>query len=206
MREQESGAKERILETAIRLFARKGYAATSLRELTSEAGANLSMVNYYFGSKQGVLEALFDRFTGNVLEMLGEMNALEGPFEERFRACVRRIVGILRADPDLTRVVLSELPVDEPGFVEFKAERAQRMLELMEELLPGPTEGRTFDVHTLGPAIAGAVTWFFLMRPLYERAFDFDLDEAFYERYVDDVTDLLLYGILRRPKPESKSS
>lgn len=53
--------KERILDAAERLFADKGFDATSMRLITAAAGVNLAAVNYHFGSKAGLLEAVFRR-------------------------------------------------------------------------------------------------------------------------------------------------
>ena len=51
--------QERILDSAEKLFASKGYEGTSMRMITSEAGANLAAVNYHFGSKEDLARALF---------------------------------------------------------------------------------------------------------------------------------------------------
>ena len=53
--------KERILDAAERLFAEQGFAATSLRAITSGAEANLAAVNYHFGSKEALIAAVFSR-------------------------------------------------------------------------------------------------------------------------------------------------
>jgi AcrR family transcriptional regulator len=53
--------KERILDAAERLFAAEGFHNTSLRGLTAAAGVNLAAVNYHFGSKEALLEAVFER-------------------------------------------------------------------------------------------------------------------------------------------------
>jgi len=53
--------KERILDTAERLFAEQGYTATSLRSIIAEAGVNLAAVHYHFHSKEALLEALILR-------------------------------------------------------------------------------------------------------------------------------------------------
>ncbi len=53
--------KTRILDTAEVLFAERGYSATSLRDITAEAGVNLAAVNYHFGSKEALLAAVFER-------------------------------------------------------------------------------------------------------------------------------------------------
>ena len=52
----------RILETAGSLFAERGYAETSLRTITSAANVNLAAVNYHFGSKKALIQAVFARF------------------------------------------------------------------------------------------------------------------------------------------------
>lgn len=51
--------RTRILEAAERLFAQKGHESTSLREITTEAQVNLSSVNYHFGSKEGLIQAVY---------------------------------------------------------------------------------------------------------------------------------------------------
>lgn len=53
--------RERILDVAERLFASQSFAAVSVRQLTAEAGVNLAAINYYFGSKSGLLKAVFLR-------------------------------------------------------------------------------------------------------------------------------------------------
>lgn len=47
-----------LLETAERLFAERGYGATSLRAIMAEAGTNVAAVNYHFGSKDALLAEL----------------------------------------------------------------------------------------------------------------------------------------------------
>lgn len=53
--------KTRILDAAEHLFARDGFHSTSLRTITCQAQANLAAVNYHFGSKDALLQAVFER-------------------------------------------------------------------------------------------------------------------------------------------------
>lgn len=53
--------RQRILDTAERLFADQGFHATTLRQITSEAGVNLAAVNYHHGSKDALILAVFQR-------------------------------------------------------------------------------------------------------------------------------------------------
>lgn len=65
--------RERLLHVAIRLFAEKGIDAVSMRTINTEAGSkNKSAVHYHFGSKLGIVEAIF--------EMLNDK--LSQPFED----------------------------------------------------------------------------------------------------------------------------
>ena len=47
------------MEAAERLFAEKGFAGTSVRDIAEAASVNLAMISYYFGSKEKLLEAMF---------------------------------------------------------------------------------------------------------------------------------------------------
>jgi len=53
--------RTRILDAAEELFMLHGFEATSMRQLTARAGANLAAVNYHFGSKDALIEAVFRR-------------------------------------------------------------------------------------------------------------------------------------------------
>lgn len=53
--------KDRILDVAEQLFAEHGFGATSMRAITNEAGVNLAAINYHFGSKEGLVQAIFSR-------------------------------------------------------------------------------------------------------------------------------------------------
>jgi TetR/AcrR family transcriptional regulator len=66
--------KDHILDVAERVFADLGYEGASTRLISGEAGVNMAMLNYYFGSKEGLFIAIFERkilFFQNLLQHLG---------------------------------------------------------------------------------------------------------------------------------------
>ena len=75
--------KERILDAAETLFMEHGYEATSLRALTAAAGVNLAAVNYHFGTKeelfQAVLTRRLDPMNQRRLELLTRLEAESAP-------------------------------------------------------------------------------------------------------------------------------
>lgn len=52
-------ARSRLLHAAVRLFAEKGFANTSTRELAMAAGVNIASISYYFGDKAGLYRAAY---------------------------------------------------------------------------------------------------------------------------------------------------
>jgi AcrR family transcriptional regulator len=86
--------REQILDTAERLFADQGIGAVSLRSITAEAGVNLAAIHYYFGSKEALVVAVFDRRVVKLneerLALLDEVERAAGdgplPIEDLLRA------------------------------------------------------------------------------------------------------------------------
>ena len=74
----ETDTRSRILDAAERLFVEHGLDATTLRMITAEAKANLAAVNYHFGSKEALIEAVFRRrLTGLNEQRLAALSAYE---------------------------------------------------------------------------------------------------------------------------------
>ncbi len=108
---EEGGTREKIMDAAEDLFIEKGYSATSLRAIATAAGVNLAATNYHFGSKFGLLTAVFHRRIKPIDdERLAALDRLE---DEEADPTVRQIMTaflspILRADND--PVLLDKLP------------------------------------------------------------------------------------------------
>jgi AcrR family transcriptional regulator len=72
--------REAILDGAFRLFAERGYAATSLAEIAAGAGVATSTIYVYFASKLDILFALYRPWLTDRLERLAaEVGAMGGP-------------------------------------------------------------------------------------------------------------------------------
>lgn len=194
--------RDRVLEAAAALFAEKGFGGTGMRELARRAGVALSMINYYFGSKQGVLEELLDdqhdRYLTAVRSALESADTVEG----KVRAWVRAAVTVARHQGAAMKVAFIDLPREAPGVLEQKASRIHEVAQLMATHVFGPV-GRTGDMHFLGPAMGNAVMSHFMVRPMLEQVVDgMPTDDRFFERYVEVISQQLLYGLVGRPPPD----
>lgn len=92
----------RILDTAEVLFAERGFAETSLRHITSKAKVNLAAVNYHFGSKKSLIQAVFARYLTPFTERFhGALDELEAryaggviPLEELLETMARTVLEV----------------------------------------------------------------------------------------------------------------
>lgn len=73
-----------ILKTAEELFAVKGFDGTSVRDIADEAGVNVSMISYYFRSKEKLMEALFEYRMGHIIMRVETLlkDTLMGPLQK----------------------------------------------------------------------------------------------------------------------------
>ncbi len=126
--------RRRILDAAVRAFARKGYHACRVGEIASEAGVAYGLVYHYFTSKDEILETIFrDTWT----QMLTAIEAVEQegvPAADQLRKVAAIVLRTWKRDPDLVRVLVREVTrsphiqreVDE---IEQAYEALQRIVE-----------------------------------------------------------------------------
>lgn len=97
----------RLLEAAIRLFAHRGFAGASTRQIASEAGVNIATINYHFGGKQGLYQATIDRLYELALGLdPTPLSFVEGTAAERLEALVRLLYRFCREHRDHVRLLM----------------------------------------------------------------------------------------------------
>ncbi|KHT19435.1 TetR/AcrR family transcriptional regulator [Pectobacterium brasiliense] len=112
-KEKEADIKQRILREAITIFACKGSELTTIREITEATNVNVASVNYYFGSKEGLLRAVLDNVLGPLNDertrLLDEVEKTnhgdELPVAALLDALLRPLVKTART-PDGGRIVV----------------------------------------------------------------------------------------------------
>lgn len=125
MGKEEEHVKKRILNATKKLTARKGFDATTVREICAEAEANLSLVSYYYGGKEHVFEAMLDAFIP--ITQASAILAERRPKPvEGVCTLVREIVYFRRSDPEIARVIHQELTRETP-----------RTQQVRERIMPG---------------------------------------------------------------------
>lgn len=87
----ELDTRNRLIEVAGSIFAKKGFRAATIREICDQAGANLAAVNYHFRDKEGLYEAVLGSTIRTALERYPADGGVsrEAPVEQRLEGVVR---------------------------------------------------------------------------------------------------------------------
>jgi AcrR family transcriptional regulator len=93
-------AREQLIAAATRIFAAKGYAAATTREICEAASANVAAIHYYFGDKEGLYRAVLMRPITEMAEAFGRFDDPALSFEESMRMFLGPFLGDLSQSAD----------------------------------------------------------------------------------------------------------
>ncbi len=98
-------ARERLLEAGIALFAKKGYASTSVREIVARAGVTKPVLYYYFKNKEGLFRAILDMAADLQEAVLTEVLETPGSVLERLVYLFRQVYQGVLQNQDLFKMI-----------------------------------------------------------------------------------------------------
>ncbi|AWP82422.1 TetR/AcrR family transcriptional regulator [Bordetella bronchiseptica] len=213
-----TSTREIILETAEQLFAQQGHDGTSMRQITSAAGVNLAAVNYHFGSKEALVQAVLKRRLEEVnrerLRLLDELEAAAGGTPLKPSQIVDAFFGTLlrlAASPDHAGKsflpLLERTMTDPSGFIrtlfaEEYADVMERYKNALFAALPGVPRAEImwrfqFMLGATSYAIMGTDTLRFVTGWTFDQAEPPDNPHWLLPRLLS-----FLLGGLRAPLPE----
>ncbi len=205
--------RERILDDAERLFAEKGFAAVSIREITSAAKSNLAAVNYYFGNKHNLYltifrerwikrakrvrqcftQALADHPESEISDVITAManSFLEGPLSEEERRNHIQLFQRELMDPgEALNMVVGE--VIGPYIRELTG--------LIRKNTGKTVSNERMKLTVL--SILGIILYFSFSRPVVSQVMGREYDESFKSDLISHITAFALNGInplVRKP-------
>ncbi len=170
--------RERLLRSAIQVFAERGYAGGTIRDICRRAQANLASVHYYFGDKQGLYVAIFDQVSGLFRERRARYLPSAAPAAARLRvyiqAALEEILGGKGGSgnsADLSAIYLAEMAhptevLDQIVALHIKPNNDE-LLNIVADLLELGTEDPL--VSDAAASVSGQILRYFLARPLISR-------------------------------------
>ena len=132
------GTRQRILDVALQLFAERGYAGTSIRDLAEALDITKAAVYYHFSAKEQIAAALLEPFVRDLDAVAAETEAAAQPVDPR--ALLRRLHEVIRASGQALAVAFSD-PSPAAACASLHDE-ALRAGERLANALAGPGAGR----------------------------------------------------------------
>ena len=149
---KQSDNRETLLQTALELFAARSYDAVGVQEIVTRAGVTKPTLYHYFGSKEGLLQALLERNYGSMLSGLGQAAAYQGDLIKSLTELAGCWITQARACEDFfhLRLGLAFLPVAHPTrrLIAPWQEQIRQVLEAL-FIAAVPQHGNLRGHHTL---------------------------------------------------------
>jgi len=121
----DANARPEIVRVATRMFARQGFAGTSLQSIATEVGIRKPSVLYHFSSKKILREAVLNELLAHWNTRLPEILAVATSGTHRFTALMDEVINFFRADPNRALLIMREV-VDRPNETKEKVGLAIR--------------------------------------------------------------------------------
>lgn len=163
---READVRGRIFLSALRCFSQKGFAATSLREVSEEAGTTKPMIYYYFGSKEGLYASIVRQILEEMAAGIRSRLPASAPLEDRVIAYCERYLDYFLQQEDIIALVLREVfGLGGVPMAEFSQGLGDRVRQPLDEMLQEGMEKGVLvadDVWTCATAITGILNMFIL--------------------------------------------
>jgi len=192
------------MEASEKLFADKGFEGTSVRDIAEGAGVNLAMISYYFGSKEKLMEAMFDHRASSSILQLEEMvqDRHLSPLQ-KVEKLIDRYIDKLLSHQCFHRIMVREQMVNNNGLI---AERIQeikkRNQSLIKELIAqGQRSGefrKNVDVSLLMVTLMGTISQMVTTQHIYKEMNNLQsMAEEDFQKYIRKKLSHHLKGIFK---------
>lgn len=159
---EKTDKKSDILTAAEKLFSEFGYEGTSTRMIAKESGANMAMINYYFGGKEGVfLEIMESKITAHRSQIQG-INDLKVSAWEKLQLVIDQYANKIFSNMCFHRMMQRELSLSQrPELYSKINDAVVQNRKVIERIIEGGIENGEFkqvDVRMLIAGVFGTIS------------------------------------------------
>lgn len=146
--EEKHEKKDHIIEVAEKLFSELGYDGASTRHIAQDAGVNMAMLNYYFGGKEGLYLAVFEKRIGESKLQLQSLNNEDISSFEKLNKCIENYADKMMANSCFQKIIYREMSLTQRSLVTDKIIQllSENALEIKRILLDGIANGSFAEV------------------------------------------------------------
>lgn len=191
-----------LLDAAEALFARQGFAATTIKAIGAEARLNPALLYYYFPDKGRLYHAVLERRLGSFARRMAS-DLPEGlPPLEAIERILRGYAGVMQSAPQLPRLLARELADHEaehalPLIREIAAGLFRRICDLIRAAQKSGEIRADLDPRFTAISLVSQMAWFFVAKPAVSRMLGHEgnVPPAQVERYVDHAVAFTLAAL-----------
>ncbi len=214
-KEEGKETKERIFEAAQNLIARKGFAAVTVREIAKKADANISMINYYYGGKLGMLRALLNDFYNKYYNAVLSVKIEVLSKEEVVEAVIHNLVKFYDDNTELAVATHNAFAIDMPEIADLEMKWVKSRREQMNAHFKklGLDTGDKVTMTVMRGLLTAIIAYHFQSKYAWEYTKEarekeaeeieefvgeettFVMDEEFYKRYSKILAHFYLTGL-----------
>lgn len=137
-----SDTELKIRDAAKSLFLKKGYSATTTRDIAQESQINLALLNYYFTSKRRLFEIImFETLYDFLNKMVEVYNDEKTTIREKIELASSKYIDMIIAEPLLPTFILNELKNNPTNFLKMPTAKVIMKSQLISQYNDGVKKG-----------------------------------------------------------------
>lgn len=192
--------ENRIIEAAKQVFVRKGYEATKMGDIATEAGIGRTALHYYFRTKDMLFDAIFDQLMDALIPNLEVIMDENLPFLEKLPKIIAQYAKTLRSNPLFPIFVINELQRDPEhiyGSILKDPSRVKPIVRLQTQIKAEMKQGILREmplIYTATTLISLLIFPLLVRNPVTAIFLEGDTEkfDAFLEERIPCVTDIMI--------------
>ncbi|MBL0745096.1 TetR/AcrR family transcriptional regulator [Chryseolinea lacunae] len=188
---------DKILTAARELFEEKGFDLTSVREIAAQAGVNVALINYHFGSKDNLLLTIMEASMDTTRMKLSDINSSPNTPEEKLKEVTSLYVNKIFSNCKYYQFIHRELsntsrPELIEGFTKILGRNTNELRKFFEDGQKKKVFRKDADIELVSATMFGIIyqTTHSLFTKRYRRSGEDD--DAFRKRIEKFMYDLLI--------------
>ncbi len=199
IRKKGKKTREKILKVATKLFAKYGFAGTSMDDIADRVGIRKASLYHHFSSKQEIYEELIERVFSEIIKIF-QVSFSSGNILKDAENFINKIMNFVLQNEDYVKILLRELLDENLPVKQFALEYVPKILSFGSQILErGRKEGifkDDIDPIQLSITLTGAIIIYFVFRPVIEPFIKSPFSRKAIADRVKHISDIMLYGIL----------
>jgi len=146
-RKKDNEKRKRILDSAIKVFAKTGYSDARIQDVAEEAGVSHGTVYIYFKNKDALFMSIFQEILGELIQYISSEIQKEKNAEDKIRRIISMQLDIIEENPDLTKLILIEFPRSGNFLNDSNTNVLSRYIDLISDVLKQGIDEGIFSIE-----------------------------------------------------------